>query len=332
MAMFSPIPLPGADNPQFKDVADFWQQMQEMKQKRPLMEAQAQEAQANALKSQMFAKLFGQAFGGAPMGSGGAPMQGAGGYQLTNEEKSRMGSMQPGESMVVGQGQGQGGAPAPAMGGSGGSSADRAKQMLYSLGMLKETPEQTTNREIAATKTKADITNKGKLDLLTKFQNSKKAQQLEDTADTLQQYAFNNEKISNILDRNKHATGNKQALLNYLNLAGDDAGEFNNLSVPLQGKLAKELSTRGGAMVSKLAAGAKYNLAKNHDYNTGIRKATTNDIVNIYDQLNQRYKRLTGNELTQKLSPFYDTWRNNNTSGGGNVVKWKMVNGKLTKE
>ena len=145
--------------------------------------------------------------------------------------------------------------------------------------------------------------------------NFKKATDIENTADTLMQYAFNNEKISDILDRNKNATGNLAALRNYLNLGGTDAGEFNNLSVPMQGQLAKELSNRGGAVVAKLAQGGKYNLAKGHDYNTGIRKSTTNDIINTYDTLNERYKRLTGHELPQKLSPFYSKWR---VEGGGN--------------
>lgn len=144
--------------------------------------------------------------------------------------------------------------------------------------------------------------------------NFKKATDIENTADTLMQYAFNNEKISNILDRNKNATGNIPALQNYLNLGGTDSGEFNNLSIPMQGQLAKELSNRGGAVVAKLAAGGKYNLAKNNEYNTGIRKSTTNDIINTYDTLNDRYKRLTGKELPQKLSPFYDKWRISNAS------------------
>jgi hypothetical protein len=144
----------------------------------------------------------------------------------------------------------------------------------------------------------------------------KKSQQLEDTADSLMDYAYNNEKISDILERNKNATGNIPALRNFLNLAGEDAGEFNNLAIPMQGKLAKDLSNRGGAVVAKLAAGGKYNLAKDHAYNTGIRKSTTNDIINTYDLLNERYKRLTGKELPQKLSPFYENWRKSgNTTG-----------------
>lgn len=323
MAMFAPIPLPDS-NQVFRDVMDYMQQFQAMRQKQPLMQAQTQEAQANALKSRMFAQLINQAFGGAPL-----DQNAMGGYELTPEEKTRINSMTPGDSMVVGQGATSGAGASP--------NANKAKQMLYALGMLKETPEETTQREIESKRVEGETANKGKLNLLQAVQNSKKAQQLEDTADTLMQYATNNEGISNILDRNRSATGNRQAFLNFLNLAGDDAGEFNNLAIPMQAKLAKELSNRGGAVVAKLAAGGKYNLAKSHDYNTGIRKSTTTDIINTYDQLNDRYRRLTGQDLPQKLSPFYENWRNTNgnvsgnNTGNTNRVKWTVVNGKLAK-
>ena len=121
MGMFAPIPLPGIDNPQFKDVMDYFQQLKEMKIKAPLWEAQTQEAQANALKSKMFANLINSAFGGAPIDNN----QGVGNYQMTGDERARAASMQPGDSMVVGQGVGETGGTS--------SSPNRAKQMLYAL-------------------------------------------------------------------------------------------------------------------------------------------------------------------------------------------------------
>jgi len=168
----------------------------------------------------------------------------------------------------------------------------------FGVDPLQQTPEEKQQADVS----KATSIEQAKA-------NTKKATDLEDTADTLMQYAFNNEKISDILDRNLNATGNLPAFRNFLNLGSEDTGEFNNLSIPMQGQLAKQLSTRGGAVVAKLAQGGKYNLAKSHDYNTGIRKSTTNDIINTYDTLNDRYKRLTGNNLPQKLSPFYEKWR-----------------------
>jgi hypothetical protein len=201
---------------------------------------------------------------------------------------------------------------APASGGNPNISLEAMKTNPLLRGFFKKTfgvdPLELTPEQ----KQQSDINKATNIDQAKA--NIKKSTDLENTADTLMQYAFNNEKISDILDRNQNATGNLPALRNYLNLGGEDTGEFNNLSVPMQGQLAKELSTRGGAVVAKLAQGGKYNLAKSHDYNTGIRKSTTNDIINTYDTLNDRYKRLTGNDLPQKLSPFYDKWRTQNSS------------------
>lgn len=57
MAMFAPIPLPGIDNPQFKDVMDFWQQLKDMQIRRPLLEAQAREANAQAKRQEKLSDL-----------------------------------------------------------------------------------------------------------------------------------------------------------------------------------------------------------------------------------------------------------------------------------
>jgi hypothetical protein len=77
MAIFAPIPLPRADNPQFKDVMDYFEQIKERKMKEPLMAAQAQEAQASAAKSNMIANLIRVAYGGGSGAGQSAATQGA---------------------------------------------------------------------------------------------------------------------------------------------------------------------------------------------------------------------------------------------------------------
>ena len=37
MAMFAPIPLPGIDNPQFKDVMDYYEQLQLLRMRKDLI-------------------------------------------------------------------------------------------------------------------------------------------------------------------------------------------------------------------------------------------------------------------------------------------------------
>lgn len=144
MAMFAPIPLPG-NNDAFKDVMDYFEQLQNRKMKQPLISAQTKEATANAAKAQMIASLIQTAFGGGGLpgtggqGGGSPGMQGGGdssgyaydaqgnnikaspeevarianggGYNPTPEEQSKIQGMQPGESLVLGQGQGGQGLP-----------------------------------------------------------------------------------------------------------------------------------------------------------------------------------------------------------------------------
>lgn len=57
MAIFAPIPLPSIDNHQFKDVMDFWEQLQERKAKQPLLAAEARKANAAASREEELAKL-----------------------------------------------------------------------------------------------------------------------------------------------------------------------------------------------------------------------------------------------------------------------------------
>lgn len=162
MAMFAPIPLPGIDNPQFKDVMDYFAQMKEMNQKKPLLEAQTEAAKASALKSKMFSALMSAAFGGLDQtgdASSGMPNIAAGDnnqpkpYQLSPQEKIQQAQMRPGDSMVVGQPQVQfapgvqGGMDVTGGGGSATDSQNKARQMLYALGMLKETPQDQENRD-----------------------------------------------------------------------------------------------------------------------------------------------------------------------------------------
>lgn len=136
--MFAPIPLPSTENPQFKDVMDYLETIRARKQQLPLIEAQTQEAQANALKSQMFANLIKAAFGGGEINQNDEQ------YELSDVDRDRINNMQPGDTVVVGQDQGQ---PSSYQR-SGNPSQNRAKEMLYALGMLKETPSEQAQREM----------------------------------------------------------------------------------------------------------------------------------------------------------------------------------------
>ncbi len=174
MAMFAPIPLPGIDNSQFKDVMDYFETLQERKMKQPLVSAQTKEATANAAKAQMIANLINMAFGG---GNGAAPstkqdaaaanidndsngysydasgknikaspdeisrIANGNAYNPTSDEQNKIQEMQPGDSLVLGQEQSN-------QGMRGSNQQQKALDMLQALGILKETPSQQESREM----------------------------------------------------------------------------------------------------------------------------------------------------------------------------------------
>ena len=61
MAMFAPIPMPTGANEVFKDVMDYYEQLQNRRMKQPLISAQTKEATSKANQAQMLADLMNKA-------------------------------------------------------------------------------------------------------------------------------------------------------------------------------------------------------------------------------------------------------------------------------
>jgi hypothetical protein len=178
MAMFEPIPLPKHRNI-FEGIVEAYERGKERKMKKPLMEAQTQQALANAKEKTMLADLMSMAFGGG----GGA---GNGGSFNNNQQQTDVSQSNPGaypgnsgyrydangnnvkatpqevEDIANGQGDSSQGIQTPqqqpqvqpqvaqSQPSSGGIGQQKAKAMLQALGYLKETPEEQSSREIAA--------------------------------------------------------------------------------------------------------------------------------------------------------------------------------------
>lgn len=156
------LPLP--DMSKVGDASDILQRLIENRQIQPhieLMKAQAEEAKGAAQKNAMFANLINEALGlggtpstamtqpsrpsqpSQPMQAGGMqPNIAQGGYLPTSEEQKNIAQMKPGEAITVGQpGAGMPGTTAP------NTRQQKAKDILYALGMLHETPSEQANRE-----------------------------------------------------------------------------------------------------------------------------------------------------------------------------------------
>lgn len=161
------IPLPQLHNEAFSDALDYFEKIQSRKQNKPLIEAQTEEAKAKALKAKMFANLINQALGmggeesqgqnGNPMQmQSGQPREGSG---ILMPEKNPPKGFEPLDQKPVGQENHEfanmpetNSYDASSNAGNAGNGApknNKAKELLYALGMLKETPQEQATREQA---------------------------------------------------------------------------------------------------------------------------------------------------------------------------------------
>jgi hypothetical protein len=87
-------------------------------------------------------------------------------------------------------------------------------------------------------------------------------------------------------------TGNIRKLQDVFNLGGENTGKFNENSTPLVGELSKELSSRGGAVVSGMSAAAKPNLAKSEEYNRSVLNELARQTYRSYIESKNEYERI----------------------------------------
>ena len=134
MAMGDGIPV-SLPNRSFDDVFDYLEKVRDRKSKQPLLEAQTQEAQANAAKSNMYANLINMALGGAPSADN-SQGQGMANPAMQNTSTGMQGANPSSPTGVN-----------PATGVDTSSQQQRAKEMAQALGIIKETPAEQAARE-----------------------------------------------------------------------------------------------------------------------------------------------------------------------------------------
>ena len=129
-------------------------------------------------------------------------------------------------------------------------------------------------------------------------------------------------------------------------MGGKDIASFNRLATPMVGSLAKDLSTRGGAVALQFAQGGKYDPSQPYEYNQGILEANNDAIVRDYNRNAAEYRNRHGKEPPYKLPKYYRDWekkreqqQQSDLQGGEQedvnnktpVTKWIMKDGKLEK-
>lgn len=346
MAMFGSIPLPNIDNHQFKDVMDYFQQLkqaqtqrdqfgEELAAKKPLMAAQTKEALGKAAKDNMIAALFRDAFPGKdnmdidngdentmvlPNSSTGTYPEMTP-YQLSPDEQLKQSQMKPGESMVVGA-QPTPNVPSPhnVPQGTSSSRQKNALNMLHALGVLKETPGEEEQRNIQTAAANAKATNEAK-------RESKKEEEYLNAGDIVNQYSGNLEKIYNLLNSDPGVSGNIAGARTSLHTGTENQGTFKGATVPLIGKLAKDISSRGGAAVAGMAQAGKPGIWESHASNVGLVKNLIDESIKDFHNAKESYESMTGKEYPKKLPKFLQQFENKE---GSEFVRFKAPDGSHT--
>lgn len=167
------------------------------------------------------------------------------------------------------------------------------KDKLISLGVIKESPSDIAEREIKTAEAKEE----------SKLKN-KKAEEYLGTGEIVNKYAPNLKKIHNLLEKNESLTGNVAGLRNMLHLSNEEQGEFNAAALPLTGKLAKDISQRGGAVAANLAQMGKPGIWTSHAGNKGLTKQLISAAIQDFNEAKNNYEKATGKPYPHKLDPF----------------------------
>lgn len=181
-------------------------------------------------------------------------------------------------------------------GGQGGA-PDRALMRAALKKMGWDIPEES-----ASEKRKADI--RKELDISSGKEAQKEMKDAKDTAEIVNRYAHNVEKLHTILNKYPHTS---PLLPSMAAMSPNEWGEFDEAATPLIGKLGKEISQRGGAVAAGFAKAGKPSKGKFHGQNLGLTKGLINTALSDYREAKQKYERASGGEpFPVKLDPFYE--------------------------
>lgn len=302
MSISSRIPLPGSGNDAFKDVMDYFEQIQARK-------AQQQQAAAQLAQQSKYQQ------GELGLRQQELAQQKAYQGQLAALEAKRFADEhaknlietdpQAFAKLFSGLGNIQGQTPAQ----TSGSITPLQRMWMKKYMGISQTPEEKQQMDIQT----AGGSETAKL-------QAKKNQDYLDAADVVNQYAPNIKTIHNLLEKDNYLTGNIAGLRNMAHLGNDDQGSFNAAALPLLGKLAKDISQRGGAVVARLATSGKPSLWNSPQTNKGLTDQLIQESINAYDQAKQNYEANTGKAYPKKLDSFLD---------GQRIVKVKTPNGNI---
>lgn len=179
----------------------------------------------------------------------------------------------------------------------------------------QETPEERQTREVSTAISKEQG-----------IGNAKKTQDYLTAGDTINEYSGNLETIYKLLNKNRNLTGNVAGLKNMAHLSNEDQGKFNAATVPLIGKLAKDISTRGGAVVAGMATAGKPGIWKSHQENMGLTKHLIEEAIRSYNNAKKGYEKITGKSYPKEMPAFLKQYQASQgvkvTSPNGKIIRF----------
>ena len=348
MSMFSPIPLPSNDNHQFKDVMDYWETLQNRR------DQESQFAKNLQNKKEEFAQNFGlnkgylglaqQAEGRAQQLMPYIKQQ----YKDTHGKEASEAEMNAIYNHLIkvqlakaGMAGGQPGAPGQQQGADQAGGAPNAPQpnQLGQPGAGQIDPgaaamikEKTGYDFYAQTpQQKANMQEQAKVDVATRSAQAKsdikKNQEYLDAGDYVNKFAPNMENIHNVLTKDPYASGNIAGARNLINMGSENQGTLVGNALPFVGSLAKDMSTKGGAVVAKFAQAGKPGPWTSHDTNMALNKNLIEEGINAFNTAKKNYEEGTGKSYPKQMHPFLKKWEKDHVK----KVKVKdNVTGKVT--
>lgn len=286
MAMFAPIPMPDREQT-FKDVMDALAQMQQRRQQQQQFSQQFGLQQQAAQRAQELQPLTMRELEASAQLK---TAQAAKAKQIMNAlseiNSPSAGTSNP--SSITNNNVSSGNV----------DKKQKLKDFLYQIGAIKPTPSEETEQKIQVAKGEANI----KLD-------EAKKKELIDAGELVNQYAPNWKTIYSILNKDNNTTGNIAGLRNMLHLGTEDQGAFNAAATPLLGKLAKDISQRGGAVVANLASTGKPGIWHSHATNMGLTKENIRESISSYNKAKNNYEEKFGEKYPVKLDSFLANYK-----------------------
>lgn len=120
--------------------------------------------------------------------------------------------------------------------------------------------------------------------------NIKAVDNLKKTGKLLGDYTHHIESLDTLLKAHPETTGFRKGLLTKFKAGSGESGTFQAHSMPMVGKLSKDIAERGGAVVAGMAQAGKPDLYQSYDYNIKMINEQARATYNSYKNAQENFR------------------------------------------